>query len=149
MPLFRPINIGFSANKNSVTQTGIASVTNTKLTFTTEDYDQGGYYDAANSRWYPPAGRPVLISAYCALQPNSGNFVANISQALQLWKNGAQYILEPLNLVTTARVAGILVYQEIPAAGDYYEIYVQAEVSVGTIDCNGAPGRTRFQGVIL
>lgn len=46
----------FQANKNSTNQTGIASATDVKLTMTNELLDKGGYYDAANSIWTPPAG---------------------------------------------------------------------------------------------
>ena len=37
-------------------QTGIVSSVPTKITFGTELYDLGNFYDTANSRWTPPAG---------------------------------------------------------------------------------------------
>jgi hypothetical protein len=51
-----PSQPGFSASKNTVDQTGIATGTFTKLTFPTEEWDDGGFYDAPNSKWTPPSG---------------------------------------------------------------------------------------------
>lgn len=47
----------FRAHKNGSAQGSIVTATNTKITFTTEALDLGGWYDAANSRWQPPAGK--------------------------------------------------------------------------------------------
>lgn len=51
----------FFAWKNNVDQSITHDVV-TKITFGTEVFDTGGYYDAANSKWTPPAG-PVKLTA--------------------------------------------------------------------------------------
>ena len=54
--------VSFLANKNGVNQTG--SFGTVKLTFTNEVFDEGGYYDAPNSKWVPPAGRYRITAAF-------------------------------------------------------------------------------------
>src|SRR3989344_6939025 len=54
--------IAFSANKNGVQLIGTEIWT--KITFTTEEFDIGNYYDASNSRYIPPAGIYYIGGAY-------------------------------------------------------------------------------------
>jgi hypothetical protein len=76
----------FRAHKNNVDQTGIATATWTKLTFGTEEFDIGGYYDAAISRWTPPPGKYV-IQAQALPQPSG--LVAGQYILTDVYKNGA------------------------------------------------------------
>lgn len=52
----------FLANKNGVNQNAI--VGSVKITFPNEVFDQGGYYDAASSKWTPPAGKYRVTAAF-------------------------------------------------------------------------------------
>jgi hypothetical protein len=50
--------VSFFAHKNGTNQTGVSGTpgVSTKITFPTEAFDNGGYYDAVNSRFTPPEG---------------------------------------------------------------------------------------------
>src|SRR5215467_1404677 len=74
----------FSANKNATDQTGIADNTFTKITFTTEEFDVGGFYDAANSKWTPPSGKNMIIGS---VRLNSG--VDQQIAFISIYKNGS------------------------------------------------------------
>lgn len=60
----------FKADKNGNAQSAAGSVY-TKITFTTERWDAGSYYDAPNSKFTPPAGM-YRVSAQVALQSSIG-----------------------------------------------------------------------------
>lgn len=79
--------VAFFAHKNGTNQTTITSGTETKLTFGTESYDIGGYYDTSNSRFTPPAGR-YFVSAVAL---TSGGGVDQAAMGLLIYKNGVRY----------------------------------------------------------
>ena len=76
-------NVSFSANKNGVDQTGIASGVNTKVTFTNEGWDTNSNYDAPNSRFTPTVAGKYLMSAVSYIGTG-----INYSGELMLYKNG-------------------------------------------------------------
>lgn len=78
----------FSANKNGTNQTGVTSATDTKVTFTTEEFDNGGYYDAANSKWTPPAG---ICRVTVGLNFTNANMVDQSGFRCEIWKNGVKF----------------------------------------------------------
>lgn len=133
---------GFHAHKNGSNQTGIADVTATKVTFTTEVSDAGGYYDAANSKWTPPAGN-VMIQGQLVAQ---GTFAAGVGHAVFLYKNGAA----DSSIVVYSTVANqvIMPFAFIAAANgaDYFEIYVYIDTSSGTGTVEGSTGNSYFKG---
>lgn len=110
--------IGFSAYKGS-DQTGIATATATKVTFTTEEFDVGGYYDAANSKFTPPAGKYLIGARY--------HFTAGTADQgyirVYLYKNGT--LFKSLNQQLPASGSlGIEANWLVDANGtDYFEIY--------------------------
>lgn len=134
----------FRANKNNVDQTAIATATTTKLTFTTEVFDTGNYYDSTNSKWTPPAGS-VLLNA--SVWYSAGAVVGSSAQ-IQIYKNGAQ-------LGSATQIAGS-VSEVIPEATiidtangtDYYEIYAYA-AGAGNKTASGTVGLTWFCGTCL
>lgn len=133
----------FSAHKNAVDQTGIADVTQTKVTFGTEVYDVGGYFDAAtNYRWTPPAGKVRLIF---------GARLAGTTPAttvVYIFKNGANF----RQLVNNNFVSDdmLLVVVDDDANGtDYYEAFVYMDVASGTVTVRGATTDTWFSGTML
>lgn len=132
----------FSAHKNGTDQTGIASGVNTKLTFTTEVFDIGSFYDAANSKWTPPAGM-VQITAATSVSNQTVNTVGQII----IFKNGVAY--KKAVISTGATNDGVFVSIIDRANGtDFYEIYLNAFSST-TITSTGFATTTYFMGFVL
>lgn len=110
----------FSAAK-SVQQAGISNAT---VTFPTEVFDIGGYYDTATSRWTPPAGT-YKIGARVLL---SGSIAAGTSYTLSIYKNGGASIFAR-NQIRAASTGGfsILVEDLVESNGtDTWEINLQS-----------------------
>jgi len=139
----------FFAHKNGTNQTGIASSGFTKLTATTEGFDAGSYYDAANSKWTPPAGVVFL----CVAATASATWAASSSLfAVNVFKNGSRI------LQTAAYCMGGSIGNELAAciAGfdvangtDYYEWYCYPITSSGTATVNGGANISYFTGAWL
>lgn len=81
------VPISFLADKNGSDQTGVTNNTNTKVTATTERWDNGGFYDAANSRFIPPRG--LYEIKMCLFV--SGGTGDGMSTYLSLYKNGSLF----------------------------------------------------------
>jgi hypothetical protein len=138
-------DFGFRATKGSTDQTGIAT-TDTKITFTTEELDRGGYYDASNSRWTPPAGF-VRVSARVMF----GGGTAGNNYYLSIYKNG----VISKNAFTClgsseAGFGGLQVDLDDYASGsDYYEVYLRSPQGGSQTVYAGAPTNVSwFQGHI-
>lgn len=135
----------FRAHKNGSNQTGIADITYTKVTFGTEVFDAGSYYDTTNSRWTPPAG-PVLLSCTIFV---TGTFTTGQSQ-VALYKNGAADAITANYSVTGGAVGGLIATVVDTANGtDYYECFVYADVSSGTSTVLGTATVSYFSGSTL
>jgi hypothetical protein len=131
----------FSANKNAVAQTGIADNTLTKVTFTNEDFDTGGFYDATNSLWTPPVGG-IRISASVLV---TGTLSAAASFTLAVYKNSAVYkVFRGINGATETGCTGTAI--DIANGSDYYEIYILVRTSAGTGTVSGSVVSSFFQG---
>jgi len=76
----------FSASKSVAAQV-LTSATVTKITFTTEEYDVGSAYDAANSKWIPGIiGKGHIDTSLCWAG------IADQSAAeMYIYKNGVEY----------------------------------------------------------
>lgn len=137
---------GFSATKNATNQTGIVSGTDTKVTFTTEVFDTGGFYDAANSKWTPPAGL-VMLSAQLYV---TGTFTsANSATVCAVWKNGA-VLKEGFFYPALANNGNAPIVVVDSANGtDFYEIYVRQSASSGTLTVDGTNKWSYFMGATL
>ena len=133
--------IAFRAHKNGTNQIGIASATNTKVTFGTEAFDVGGYYDVATSRFTPPEGT-YFLEVQCTF---SAGIVDGQQTGFYIYKNGgfeAQF-LEPAYTTGVKTCAGGAV---VEANGtDYFEIYCLAN-GAGNKNLSGAAYATYFSG---
>jgi phage-related tail fiber protein len=76
----------FSAHKNSTAQTGMTSVTDVLVTWSTEEWDTGSYF--ASNVWTPPAGKYVI---HAAIQFGTTNAVDNEPLHIVIAENGVQY----------------------------------------------------------
>jgi len=126
-------------------QGSIANQTATKVTFTSETYDIGSYYDAANSKWTPPAG---LVCISTGLYATGVSLGASSPMAIAVYKN-----LSPLNQLTWAggvsTFSGNNLFLIDRANGtDYYEVYFYGTTGSSlTIDATASS--TYFEGVAL
>lgn len=136
---------GFSAHKNGTNQTGIASATDTKCTFTTEIFDNGGYYDSTNSKWTPPAGRILVTAQFYG----TGTIAAGQPYVVAVWKNGAVY---KEGFIYSGRAdngnCNVAIVDDANGT-DYYEIYVRFAGVTGTATVDGTAKWTFFTGSTL
>lgn len=134
----------FIADKNAAAQGSIASGTGTKVTFTNEVRDQGGLYDAANSRWTPSAG---LVFITAKLIFTAGVVDQAIIQC-QIRKNGTNVAIESRNASGTGAQAVTTWVLDVANGTDYYEVYAHAE-GAGDKTIGGQVTQTQFNGVHL
>lgn len=131
--------VTFSANKNSVDQTGITSATYTKLTADTEDWDVGGYYDAPNSKFTPPAGKYIVDAGALF----TANVVDQSLYRVAIYKNGTIFRSSGESASGTTSLVQISVV--VTANGtDYFEAYVYG-AGAGAKTVSGDPTGTYFQ----
>ncbi len=130
----------FSANKNSVDQTGIADSTFTLLTFGTELYDVGNYFSA--NAWTPPAGK-VLLIAYVVL---TGTVTTGNIGAVDVYKNGSAYGRSHAGVIGGAFAQPFVVFEDVASGSDSYSAYAYLDVDSGTATAVGNPFETFFMG---
>lgn len=137
----------FSAHKNGVDQTGISSGVDTKVTFGTEVFDVGSYFDSAtNSRWTPPAGK-VMITAQLWI---TGTFTGSTGATnLNIYKNGSLFRAGFFYTGGTNASVATCTIIDNPNGTDYYEVYVNQTTSSGTVTVKGAATWTFFMGTLL
>lgn len=141
--LITPANLAaracFRAHKNNVDQSGVAAAGFVKITFTSEAFDIGSYYDTTNSRWIPPAGL-VRISGHVTFSS-----VDDAACQASLYKNGA--IFAGGSVAGQISNAGRSVVSAVDLANgtDYYEYYAFCG-STGTFDITGTIAQTAFCG---
>ena len=137
-PSWAQVGVGFRANKTANQAVGAVV---TKVTFQSEDYDQGGYYNPTNSRWTPPEG---LIHIDAALYINTGLSGTN-PIGLYVYKNGAFVKWAFAEFWTTFQGHQISL-DDVANGTDYYEIFVEVTGSTGATNIMGTSGYTWFCG---
>lgn len=135
------LTIGFSANKNGSDQGSITANVETKITFGTEEWDTGGYYDAAQSRFTPPAGL-YLFTARAAF---TGGVVDQQNAFVVLYKSGTAWRYGPAAPASgTGTIAPGLSLLVRVNGTDYYELYGAAN-GTGDKTVSGLATNTYFQ----
>ena len=142
MPLFRTQKPSFRATL-SASQTGIATVTATKVTFNTESWDVGGFFDTTNNRWTPPPGK-IALAAKLSI---TGTWAAGNTVFMMFYKNNA--LVEHATpfwapIANAQRCAGTLV--DDANGTDYYEIFVQGTIDSGTGTVSNTAAHANFAG---
>lgn len=131
----------FAADKNSVDQTGIASLTFTKVTFANETFDQGSFF--ASSAWTPPAG-PIRVGANVRVAGST----ASMSLRCSLYKNGVRFrdlaAVSTNPTDTTTPIIGGAVC-DVANGTDVYEIYVLG-ITATTLTVEGATTGSYMSG---
>lgn len=113
-------NPTFSVHKDGTDQTGIVTATNTKLTWSTEEYDTNS--DFASDKFTPTvAGKYLLIATAEIIAPAD----AKIMQTM-IYKNGALYrIGNRIHSGSTSNFSStVSVIVEANGSSDYFEVYV-------------------------
>jgi hypothetical protein len=77
---------GFSAHKNGSDQVIASSENSTQITFGTEVFDTGSYYNAATSTWTPPAGVVSITAVVYSTTDLTDEYYA-----IQILKNGSSF----------------------------------------------------------
>lgn len=139
-PFTLPV-ISFSAHKNGTNQTGVVTATQTKVTFATEVYDNGGLFDAVtNYRWVPPPGH-VRVTGSVA-------YTSAVDQTycqVRLYKNGATF-KRGLIVASGTLIQSVAVNAEDECNGtDYYELYAEQN-SGSNKDIDGVVNLTYLLG---
>lgn len=136
--------VSFSAHKNGTNQTLTNVATDQKVTFTTEVWDTGGLYDAANSKWTPPAGLVQLVAQV---------FVSAATDQVQyhvsIYKNGA--LLKVGNVLEASGALNVspnITVLDQANGTDFYEVTIALSDSVSKAVA-GAVAFTYFQGTAL
>lgn len=145
--LLKDLNVAAFAATKASNQTGISSATRTKVTFTTETFDQGGYYDNTNSKWTPPAGR-VFITTQIYTTGTWGTGSPYYIEAL-IYKNGSAVASKYAYPVVANLNMMDVVFIDDANGTDYYEAYVYQATSSGNVTVDSSGIYTRFTGTSL
>lgn len=131
----------FSAHKNGSDQTGIADITFTTVTWSTELYDIGGYF--ASDGWTPPAGKVHLqANLLVSATVTTGNQIS-----CAIFKNGSGY--KQVNLMGSSIIGGggvFIAVEDVANGTDVYTVKVYIDVNSGTATVSGNTQNTFFTG---
>lgn len=131
----------FRATKGGVDQAGVVTATPTKVTFTTELLDEGGAYDAPNSRFTPPPGTYRLSASVQV----TVNVVSGSNLELMIYKNGALFKSHSV-FPGAAGTPSVAVQADDTANGtDYYEVWFLG-AGAGNKTLSGLATYTTFSG---
>lgn len=131
----------FFATLGGSDQTSVDNAGNpAKVTFNTEVFDVGSYFDTTNNRWTPPAGK-VRVSAAVTVS-TAPNGACN----LYIYKNGSLLVGSGKTL-PTATFSGLAPVSCVADANgtDYFEVYVALNAA-GAITLYGNATLTYFCG---
>jgi hypothetical protein len=134
--------VGFSAHKNGANQS-IPAATQTKVTFDTEIYDIGSFYDPTLARWTPPAGL-VHIDAGMVIAGAATGFVSVCS----VYKNGAVIKSGSLAPAPDGSVGTQVSIDDQATGTDFYEVFASVPPT-STATITGAAQATFFMGHLL
>jgi hypothetical protein len=124
---------GFRAHRGGVDQTGLPADTSVKVVMTVEAYDIGSYFELANSRWVPPAGRVVMGGTVFFY---ASGITLGYGYSAQIRKNGSTVAQSTLVAATTALVQSIVEWPDNANGVDYYEMFAEG----------GGPGNKTLGG---
>lgn len=113
----------FSVHRNQSHQTGIVSGVETKIQFTTEEYDTNNNFDSAtNYRFTPTVAGKYLITAVAAM----GGLAAGAAVEAIIYRNGTLYKYGSFAACGSTGFSLSFVSHVVPFNGstDYVEFYV-------------------------
>ncbi len=132
----------FSVHKNGTDQTGVATSTWTKITWSTEEFDTNS--DFASDKFTPTvAGKYLLTSAVEV----ATSVVAGTRLEVSIYKNGSSHKKGPMIRFegSNAEGAGACAVFDANGTTDYFEIYLRHSTGSNE-DISGTATATYFQG---
>jgi hypothetical protein len=129
----------FSVNKNGSDQTGIADVTPTLVTWSTEVYDIGGFF--SSNTWTPPAGKIFLHAALYI----TGTITAGALGVCYIYKNGSPFKQGPAVAGTNFAPTSVSI-EDVAGGSDAYTVFAYIDVSASTGTVNGGTDLSYFMG---
>ena len=133
----------FSAYQSSA-QTGIATVTTTKITFDTEEFDTNNNF--ASSRFTPTVAGYYQVNGGATVN----SITPTISCIINIYKNGSNYkngcTAKPSTSNYATSIASTLVY--LNGSTDYVELYIYGDVGVSYSLIAGLPS-TFFSATLV
>lgn len=129
----------FLAHRNAVDQTGVVPDTPTKVDFTTEVFDQGGFF--ASGAWVPPSGR-YLVAAQVLF---AAGIVAGEQYRCAVYRNGVLLNQTVVIAQGTASFSIGVVALAVVDGDDTVEVWVTG-AGAGDKTISGASANTWFAG---
>ncbi len=146
------VNVAFSANKNNTTQS-VSALTDTKVTWQAEAYDQGAGFDLAQDRFLAPVDGYYRFNAQVYLTPSIIRTLEKHDQKLaliQLRHNGS---IVAVHVTRTSGKGGFSLQisrDQYLTGGDYVEVFVRHGLSPDiNLIVDGASSRTYFSGFLM
>ncbi len=134
----------FLATKGGTAQT-ISQTGAVAVTFGTESFDVGSYYNTSTYRWTPPAGYAV-IHAHLTIRTSPP--VNPDRYTLKLYKNGSLYRqAQTVTNVSSDFTASITTVESV-SGSDYFSVYVDASYD-SSYSIRGATNESWFCGTMV
>lgn len=127
----------FSANKSGSDQ-AITGGVNTKVTFGTELFDVGSYYDTSTSRFTPPAGKYMLNASVDFEACTDSQIVA-----VYIYKNGSAFRFKVHRGAGTGSQSASVTALVDANGTDYFEVYA---INHASTNIQGETTFTYFEG---
>jgi hypothetical protein len=131
----------FSATMSAV-QTGIVSVTDTKILYDTSVFDVGSHF--SSNTWTPPAGTCLISAGWTT---SSGNITG--IQQIKIFKNGSNYKSRYASLNNSTNCAAEITIIDQCNGTDTYAVYANIQTTSGTVSLGGSNQATYFMGSML
>lgn len=138
------VDASFLAHKNGTSQT-ISSSDETAVTFGTESYDVGSYYNTSTSRWTPPAGY-ALINASVIFTASPSTTPDRYT--IKLMKNGSLHRQNRVVWDSSASFSASLSTIESVNGTDYFSIAVDAAFD-NSYSVSGTVTESWFSGTMV
>lgn len=134
----------FFASKSS-DQDDITTTTDTKITFTSENWDPEGTYDTTNSRWTPGVSGTNYWLINFQVYFHDATSGANTRVAL--YKNGSSvYIAGVVTPNATESACNGSFLAQTTSSSDYFELYIWTTTGSNALDINGSTTLTWWTG---
>lgn len=139
-----PVPVAFLAHKNGTDQT-LSDETWAKLTFGTESFDTGSYYDTSTSRYTPPAGTYLVTGRWGTTAFGAAN-VGSIA----IYINGTRTYTNSISEANGVRAYTCGISQILSLNGtDYVEMWGYVNTAGASQDVDGDAEFTSFSAVRL
>lgn len=141
--ILRPATPSFEVHKNAVDQTGIADVTFTDITWSTEASDIGSYF--ASDVWTPPAGVVYVVCQVAVF----GTFPAGAVMALRITRSGSSIAQGNWYAPVSNAATALICVTSTASGSETFKAQIYMDVSSGTGTISGTAVNSYFRGAWL